>query len=66
MNGKNRNQRVALLGGFAVMAVTVANAQTDITGVMSSLNAYLTSAVAVGVAILLFTLGRAIVRKVAR
>jgi len=52
---------------FAFLAMSSgAFAQTDITGVIDSLDGYLTAAIAVGVAVLLFTLGRAIVRKVAR
>jgi len=60
------------LAAFVVMAfvfcamATGAFAQTDITGVIDSLDGYLSAAIAVGVAVLLFTLGRAIVRKVAR
>jgi len=56
-----------LMVAFAFLAMsTGAFAQTDITGVIDSLDGYLTAGIAVGVAILLFTLGRAIVRKVAR
>lgn len=63
---KNIMQKLALAGAFTAMAVSTASAQTDITGVIDSLDGYLTAAIAVGVAVLLFTLGRAIVRKVAR
>ena len=40
--------------------------QTDITGVVSALDGYRTAAVAVGIAILLFVLGRTVVRKIAK
>jgi len=63
---KNMKQKLALVGAFTVLALNRASAQTDITGVIDSLDGYLTAAIAVGVAVLLFTLGRAIVRKVAR
>lgn len=66
MKKLNRLQKLALVGAFTVLAVGRASAQTDITGVIDSLDGYFTAAVAVGVAVLLFTLGRAIVRKVAR
>lgn len=66
MKKMNRFQKLALAGAFTVLAVGRASAQTDITGVIDSLDGYFTAAVAVGVAVLLFTLGRAIVRKVAR
>jgi len=56
-----------LMVALAFLAMsTGAFAQTDITGVIDSLDGYLSAAIAVGVAVLLFTLGRAIVRKVAR
>lgn len=63
---KNMKQKLALVGAFSVLALNRASAQSDITGVVDSLDGYLTAAVAIGVAILLFTLGRAIVRKIAR
>jgi len=66
MQKKNRFQKLALAGAFLAITVGKASAQTDITGVIDSLDGYLTAAIAVGVAVLLFTLGRAIVRKVAR
>lgn len=40
--------------------------QTDITSVIDTLDGYRTAAVAVGVAVLLFVLGRTIVRKIAK
>jgi len=43
-----------------------ANAQTDITGVIDSLTTYKTAAIVVGVAILLFVLGRRVVSKLAK
>jgi len=41
-------------------------AQSDITGVITEVSTYKTAAIVVGVAILLFTLGRAVVRKLAK
>jgi len=61
-----KNLKSLLVAGAVVGTSFVASAQSDITGVVDSLDGYLTSAVAIGVAILLFTLGRAIVRKIAR
>jgi len=68
MNGKNHLQRVALAGAFLAVlsAGSVAMAQTDITGVISALDGYREAAVAVGIAILLFVLGRTVVRKIAK
>lgn len=66
MNGKNRNQRLALAGAFLTLGVMAANAQTDITGVITALDGYRSAAVAVGIAVLLFVLGRTIVRKIAK
>jgi len=63
---KNTLQKFLLAGGVLAITAVNASAQTDITGVIDSLDGYLTAAIAVGVAVLLFTLGRAIVRKVAR
>jgi len=59
-------QKLALAAAFVAVGVSTASAQTDITGVVTSLDGYLDAAIAIGVAILLFTLGRAVVRKVAR
>jgi len=56
---------LAVAGALAATTFK-ASAQTDITGVVDSLEGYVTAAVAIGVSVLLFTLGRAIVRKIAR
>lgn len=68
MNGKNRAQRIYTRLAFAGMALVPCSmfAQSDITGVMTSLTTYKDAAIALGVAILLFVLGRAIVRKIAK
>lgn len=63
---KNMCQKLALAGAFIAMGVASANAQTDITGVITALDGYFDAALAVGVAVLLFVLGRTIVRKVAK
>jgi len=44
----------------------VASAQTDITGVIDAVDGYRTEAIVVGIAILLFVLGRSVVRKLAK
>lgn len=57
------------LAAFAVMAVTAVTpvfAQSNIDGVLDSLDGYKTAGIALGVVILLFTLGRVIVRKLAK
>ena len=51
---------VAVLG---LSSVCAANASTDITGTISSISGYMDAAIVVGIAVLLFTLGRRIVRK---
>lgn len=58
-------QRLALASAFALMG-SKAMAATDITGVITEVNGYYTAGVAVGIAVLLFVLGRSVVRKVAR
>lgn len=63
---KNRNQRLLLAGVFATMATAAANAQTDITGVANAIDGYVEAGIAIGVTVLLFTLGRAVFRKLAR
>lgn len=47
---------------FLVLA-SAANAQTDITAVISTVDGYLDAAIAVGIAVLLFVLGRKVVRR---
>lgn len=69
MKNQNRSRRILQAGAFAVMALgamTPAFAQSDITGVITEVSGYKTAAIVVGVAILLFTLGRAVVRKLAK
>jgi hypothetical protein len=67
MKNKNFMQRALLAGAFTAMAVGSANAQsTDITGVIGQLGGYSTAGIAIGIGVLLFVLGRSIVRKVAR
>jgi len=51
---------------FLLVGVTAARAQSNIDGVLDSLDGYKTAGIALGVAILLFTLGRAIVRKLGK
>jgi hypothetical protein len=63
---KNRTQRLALAGAFTVLGLNAANAQTDITGVITAANGYTTAAIALGIIILLFVIGRGIVRKIAK
>jgi len=50
----------------ATTAAVSARAATDITGVIDDVDGYYTAAAGVGIAVLLFVLGRAIVRKVAK
>jgi len=45
------------------LAATPVFAATDITGVISDVSGYMTAAVTVGIAVLLFVLGRKVVRK---
>jgi len=47
---------------LGVMTVT-SHAQTDITGVITAVDGYLDAAIAVGIAVLLFVLGRKVVRR---
>jgi len=63
---KNRFAALLAIVFAFVLATLPASAQTDITQVITTVDGYLTAAIVVGVAVLLFTLGRAIVRKVAR
>jgi len=58
--------RYKLLGVFAILAalfVSAANAQTDITSVVSSVSGYWDAVKVVAIAILLFVIGRKVVRK---
>lgn len=58
--------RIKLLGVFALLAMVftmAANAQTDITSVVSSVSGYWDAVKVVAIAILLFVIGRKVVRK---
>lgn len=46
------------------LSASVASAQTDLTGTLTSLNGYWTTAEGLGIAVLLFVIGRKIVRKI--
>jgi hypothetical protein len=48
------------------MLPTMLGDVTDITGVISTVDGYRTAAGAVGIAILLFVIGRTVVRKLAK
>lgn len=49
---------------FTLMGVSVAQAQTDITGVITSVSGYWTAVLTLAIAILLFSVGRAVVKKI--
>ena len=68
MQSKNWSQRLALVGAVTVMSGVSALAAdpTDITGVVTTIDGYRTAAMAVGILVLLFMLGRTIVRKIAK
>jgi len=55
---------LALLALLGVFFAGVANAQTDITSVVDSIDGYWTAAKAIAIGILLFVLGRRVVRKI--
>jgi len=55
-----------MLAFVALMSAVPASAQTDITGVIDAVDGYRTEAIVVGIAILLFVLGRSVVRKLAK
>lgn len=53
------------VGALLVSSMPLAAfAQTDITSVTSTVSSYVSAAIVVGVAVLLFVLGRKVVRKV--
>ena len=52
-----------LMVGAAMVAPMAVFAQTDITGVISTVTTYKDAAIVVGIALLLFALGRKAVRK---
>jgi len=63
----NKLTKFLAVCAFLAMALTfTASAQTDITGVISAVDGYRTAAVAVGIAILLYVIGRGVVRKIAK
>jgi len=62
----NKFQKLMAAAGALAFTVGTASAQSDITGVLDSLDGYKTAGIVIGVAILLFTLGRVIIRKVAK
>lgn len=64
-----RNRFVAMFAfvmALVALSFNTASAQSDITGVLDELTTYKTAGIVIGVAILLFTLGRVIVRKLAK
>lgn len=67
MQHKNSTQRLALAGAFLAISGAAAMAQpTDITGVISAVDGYRTSAVVVAIALMLFLIGRSVVRKLVK
>jgi len=63
-----KNRLVARITAFALMAFalflhTSAMAQSNIDGVVDSVEGYVTAGIAVGVSVLLFVLGRKVVRR---
>lgn len=59
----NKIKKVAASLLAAVPFAAMADVPTDISGVTSAVSGYVTAAVAVGVAVLLFVLGKRVVRK---
>jgi len=55
-------KRYLALAGLTAAAAS-ANAATDITGVISDVSGYMDAAIVVGIAVLLFVVGRKVVRK---
>ena len=55
-----------LLGAFLVAAAvtSTASAQTDMSSTLTSLNGYWVTAEALGIGILLFVIGRRVIRKI--
>jgi len=58
-----KNKTKFLMAGLLAVGAMAANAQTDITGVTTSVSGYVTAATTIGIAVLLFVLGRKVVRK---
>jgi len=64
---KNKMQaRLAAILALAALTLTSARAQSNIDGVIDSVEGYVTAGIAVGITVLLFVLGRAVVRKLAK
>jgi hypothetical protein len=61
----NKNTKLAV-GALALLSTVAANAQTDIAAVLTSVTGYQNTAIGIGVTILLFVVGRGIVRKLAK
>jgi len=61
-----KNLKKIGLGLAAVGATAAANAQSDIAGVTTAVSGYATAAIAVGITIMLFVIGRGVVRKLAK
>jgi len=63
-----RNRFAAMFAVVAALLLTVvgANAQTDIGGVITAVEGYTDAAIALGIIIMLFVIGRAVVRKLAK
>lgn len=66
MFNKLRNCMPALmvLALFGMLAVSVCQAQTDITAVVDTVSGYWDAAKAIAIAILLFVIGRRVVQKI--
>jgi len=63
---KNLNFRLwalALVAFVSALFSATAQAATDITGVINDVEGYMDAAIVVGVAVLLFVLGRKVIRK---
>jgi len=60
---KNKNNRFIASAGVLLATGMAASAQTDITQVTSTVSGYVTAATTVGIAVLLFVLGRKVIRK---
>lgn len=60
---KNRLAAFALLAFAAFLSASTTFAQSNIDGVVDSVEGYVTAGIAVGVSVLLFVLGRKVVRR---
>jgi len=61
--GRKVLRRLIVAVGFLSFALLGANAATDIAGVTTSVSGYVTAATVVGIAVLLFALGRKVLRR---